>query len=262
MSLFARECAMDTSRGAGAVTLSYVVPAHNSTEVIESSLKELCGRLTGTGAEILVVENGSSDGTLDLLRRIEREWSEEVELRVLSCPKGLGNALRAGIAASRGDRVFFGADDLPFGFDDLDAAMELDHATHPVVIGSKGHQDSVTARSLSRTIMTMGFFILRWLVLGMRTRDPQGTFVLDGEWVREAGPLLTEQGFLLTTELTYLAERSGIKPVEVPVRLRPSHDVHGSRIRLSDPLKMGAGLFGLRLRHRRSRVRPRMAKPA
>jgi Glycosyl transferase family 2 len=249
---------MDRSRGAGAVTLSYLVPAHNSTDVIESSLKELCERLAGTGAEILVVENGSSDGSLDLLRRIEREWSEEVALRVLSCPKGLGNALRAGIAASRGDRVFFGADDLPFGFDDLDAALELDHTEHPVVIGSKGHRDSTITRSVSRTILTAGFLILRWLILGMRTRDPQGTFVLDGEWVRAAGPLLAEQGFLLTTELTYIAERSGIKPVEVPVRLRPTHDAHGSRIRLSDPLKMGAGLFGLRLRHRRSLV----AKPA
>lgn len=226
--------------------LSYIVPAHNSSDVIEGSVKELADRLAGTGAEIIVVENGSTDDTSELLSGMSERWSYDVELRVLQSAKGMGNALRTGIRASRGKRLFLGADDIPFGFGDLDAAERLDA---PVVIGSKAHPDSVAPRGLSRRILTFGFLALRLAILGMHTRDPQGTFILDGDWARKVEPRLTEPGFLLTTELTFLAERAGIRTVEVPVRLRESHDGHGSRIRLSDPVKMGLGLFTLRRRH-------------
>jgi glycosyltransferase involved in cell wall biosynthesis len=235
------------------VTLSYIVPAHNSAGVIEGTLKELADRLAGTGAEILVVENGSSDGTFELLNQVRETWTDDVELQVLQSPKGMGNALRAGIRASKGQRLFLGADDIPFGFDDLNTAEKLDLAENPVVVGSKGHPDSVTPRGLSRRILTFGFLTLRLVILGMRTRDPQGTFIIDGDWARKVEPRLTEQGFLLTTELTFLAEREGIRTTEIPVRLRESHDVHGSRIRLSDPIKMGLGLFTLRRKHPRKR---------
>jgi glycosyltransferase involved in cell wall biosynthesis len=243
---------MGSARVDGITTLSYIVPAHNSTDVIEGSLKELGERLAGMNAEILVVENGSSDGTAELLDRLAGEWQQDVPLRVLSTPRGLGNAFRAGILASKGDRICLTADDLPFGLEDLDTAEGFDPATNPVVIGSKAHPDSVTPRSPLRQLLTFGFTTLRRLILGMRTRDPQGSFFLDGTWAREVAPRLREEGFLFTTELTYLAERGGIRPVEIPIRLRASHQDHGSRIRLSDPLKMGVGLFALRGRHRRA----------
>ncbi|RZS45171.1 glycosyltransferase involved in cell wall biosynthesis [Herbihabitans rhizosphaerae] len=238
------------------LALSYVVPAHNSTSTIERTLDELDSQLADMGdgaAEILVVENGSSDGTLELARRLESEWAGKTPLRVLTCEKGLGNALREGILASKGNRVFLGADDLPFGFGDLDAALELDGDTVPVVVGSKAHRDSVVDRSMLRDVMTFGFRVLRWLILGMRTKDPQGTFILAGDWARSTAPDLLESGFLFTTELAYVAERAGIKPVEVPVSLRTNHSEHGSRIRVSDVWRMGAGLFVLRKRHRRAR---------
>lgn len=234
-----------------AVALSYVVPAHNSTAAIDATLSALGERLAGRNAEIVVVENGSTDGTPDLLRTIEKGWPHgDVDLRLLTSDKGLGNAYRAGIAESRGERVVLTADDLPFGFDDLDAADRLDAATHPMVIGSKAHRDSRIERGVLRDVLTWGFGALRRVLLGMRTRDPQGTFVVDGTWLRATAPRLTEPGYLLSTELCYLAELSGIRPVEVPVRLSASHGEHGSRIRIADVWNMGVGLAGIRLRHR------------
>jgi glycosyltransferase involved in cell wall biosynthesis len=243
---------VSTPEATDSISVSYLVPAHNSAASIESTLKEIGAHLAGRCAEIIVVENGSADRTPELLAQIERDWSfDDVDLRVLTSAKGLGNALRAGIAASRGDRVVFGADDLPFGFDDLDAADKLDSAKHPVVIGSKAHPASKVERGLVRDIATFGFLSLRWVVLGMRTRDPQGTFILRGDWIRGIAGKLTEPGFLLTTEVVYLAERSGIRTVEVPVRLRESHEANGTRIKLDDVYKMGKGLFTIRLRNRR-----------
>jgi glycosyltransferase involved in cell wall biosynthesis len=237
---------------ATAVALSYVVPAHNSTAVIAETLRELAQRFRHTAAEIIVVENGSTDGTAALLRDLEAAWPfDRPELRVLTSAKGLGHALRTGLAASRGDVVVFGADDLPFGFDELEAAGDLDVAAAKVVIGSKAHPESSIVRSAGRNVLSSGFRFVRRLVCGIRTGDPQGTFVLDGPWARSVAAALREPGFLLTTELVYLAELQGVAPIEVPVRLRAGHDAHGTRVRPSDVRNMLAGLFGLRRRRRR-----------
>jgi dolichyl-phosphate beta-glucosyltransferase len=83
----------------------------------------------------------------------------------------------------------------------------------------------------------------------MRTRDPQGTFVLAGDWARSLVPRLEEPGYLFTTELCHLAEGEGIQPVEVPVRLAADHGDHGSRIAVRDVWRMGVGLIGIRRRH-------------
>lgn len=238
-----------TIEGHTAVALSYIVPAHNSTAVIAATLRELAQRLRRTAAEIIVIENGSTDDTLELVRDLERNWPfDRPELRVMTSEKGLGNALRAGVTASRGEVIVFGADDLPFGFDELDAAQGLDVAASKVIIGSKAHPDSQIDRSLARGVLSRGFWLLRRLVCGLRTGDPQGTFVLDGAWARSVVGSLREPGFLLTTELVYLAELRGVRPVEVAVRLRENHDAHGTRVRASDVRKMLVGTVAL---HRR-----------
>ncbi|MGY1683724.1 glycosyltransferase [Geodermatophilus sp. SYSU D01176] len=227
-----------------------MVPAHDSTPAIEATLCALADRLDGRDAEVIVVENGSTDGTGALLERIVATWDRPgVCLRVLRSATGMGHAYRAGIAASRGARVVLTADDLPFGFDDLEAAERVDPGDHPVVIGSKAHRDSDVDRGFVRAVLTGGFRLLRRLVLGMRTGDPQGTFVLAGDWARRVGPLLREPGYLVTTELCYLAERGGVRPLEVPVRLAPDHRDHRSRITVRDVWRMAAGLPGIRRRH-------------
>jgi glycosyltransferase involved in cell wall biosynthesis len=254
---------VEASPVAAGTAVSYVVPAHNSTLAIEDTLRALASRLDGRDAEVIVVENGSTDGTGALLERVQRTWAHPgVSLRVLGSEKGMGHAYRAGIAASRGARVVLTADDLPFGFDDLDAAEEVDPAVHPVVIGSKGHRDSDVDRGLLRGVLSWGFWVLRRLVLGMRTLDPQGTFVLAGDWARRMGPRLTEPGYLVTTELCFLAERQGHQPLEVPVRLSPQHRDHRSRITVRDVWRMGVGLLGIRRRHVSSSDRGPVDVPA
>ncbi|MFB9906425.1 glycosyltransferase [Allokutzneria oryzae] len=235
------------------VSLSYVVPAHNSANIIEATVRELGEKLAGGNAEILVVENGSTDGTGDVLARIAKDWSVPgVELRPLTSVKGLGNALKHGLLATRGEVVVITADDLPFGFDEYEAGLKVDLNRFRMVVGSKAHRQSDVGRGIVRWVATTGFHVLRTLVLNMRTGDPQGTFVLNGDWAREVAPRLTEQGFLLTTELVYVAERQGIRPIEVPVRLRASHGEHRTRIKIADVWYMGVGLLSVRRRHRKT----------
>jgi dolichyl-phosphate beta-glucosyltransferase len=244
----------DTHEPRQGVALSVVVPAHNSAHFIEATLRQLAVRLANRSAEIIVVENGSSDHTLLRCERLAAGWPPgSVALRVLSSAKGMGYALRTGVEASRGDAVLLTADDLPFGFDDLDAADRIGQAggpVPPVIIGSKSHPDSSVERAATRGVLTSGFGLLRRLILGTHVGDSQGTFLVDGDLLRRVVPDLHEHGFLFTTELACVVERMGIRPVEVPIRLRHNHGDHESRISLADVASMGVGLLRIRLRHR------------
>lgn len=249
-----------------AVELSVVIPAHNSARVIEATVDAFVEYLSGRTAEIIVVENGSTDSTADICARLEAGWTHPaVALHVLTSDKGMGNALRLGVEQSRGDRVLLTADDLPFGFDDLDADAQLACKTGAaplVAIGSKAHPESAVERGVLRGVMTFGFTSLRRIVLGTRTRDPQGTFIVDGTLLRAVAPQLIEPGFLFTTELDYAVELAGVRPVELPVRLSESHRSEPSRVAFVDVVKMARGLLSLRGRRHELQAAARAGRQA
>lgn len=229
-----------------------MIPAHNSEGVIEGTVDAFAHYLSDRKAEIIVVENGSTDGTAAVCDRLAASWTHrDVLLRVLSSDKGMGNALKLGVSRSSGDQVLLTADDLPFGFDDLDAARDFADTTGAVplvAIGSKAHPESQVERGIRRATMTLGFALLRRVVLGTRTKDPQGTFLVQGRLARNLMPHLVEAGFLFTTELDYAVELAGVRPVELPVRLSEEHRAQPSRVSSADVRQMGRGLLELRRR--------------
>lgn len=234
-----------TARPSRDIELSVVIPAHNSAVVLRRTVERLTQRLAGTSAEILVVENGSTDGTVALARELESDADPVV--RALTSPQGMGEALRTGIRAAAGRRILLTADDLPFGFDDLDRAAELGHEP-TLVIGSKAHPASQVDRGSVRSLSTWGFTALRRALLGSRVGDSQGTILADGDWLRGILPRIDAPGFLFSTELCYAAELQGAEVVEVPVRLAPEHGPKTSTVRMRDVWLMGAGLMELRRR--------------
>src|SRR5262249_53989446 len=85
--------------------LSVVMPAYNEAEYLENSVRELHDGLTARGLdfELLIVENGSTDGTPELAQRLASHYSG---VRVLTCAvANYGAALREGLTAARGELV-------------------------------------------------------------------------------------------------------------------------------------------------------------
>lgn len=226
------------------VALSVVIPMHNSQTVIHQTVGQWLSRLEGHSAELILVENGSTDETWLIASDLARN-SSTVPTVILQSDKGMGNALRAGIARSTGKRVLLSADDLPFGFSDLDSAESL--GRHPdVVIGSKAHRDSMVERGLLRDVFTNGYKLARRVILGSKVGDTQGTFFVDGPWLRSINHLLDEPGFLFTTQLVVFAESHGKELVEVPVTLSADHAPKTSTVGWRDVVSMGSGLVRLR----------------
>lgn len=228
--------------------LSVVIPVHNSSDVIERTVRSWLEFLGDSDGQILLVENGSTDGSLEMIQSLLDVLGDR-RIELLRSEKGMGNALRVGIAASKGDYLLLSADDLPFGFDDVTAAAALNWS-FPLMIGSKAHPESEVDRNLSRALFSIVFRGLRRVVLGSKVGDSQGTFILNGDWGRAVEPFLQEQGYLLTTELVYAAELQDIGIVEVPVHLKGHHSEKESSIRARDVIAMATGLRRLRARRR------------
>lgn len=227
--------------------ITFVVPAHNSEPVLESTWHALRERLPAD-AEVVAVENGSTDETWQILQEIAADRGpDDPELQILRSEKGLGNALRTGILASSGERLVLTADDLPFGFSDLSSYEKL-QSPSPVVVGSKAHPDSVVPRGTGRGIMSAGFRGLRRMLLSSRTGDSQGTLLVDADFARKFAEVSQESGYLWSTELIYAAECAGLPVQEVPVVLSEAHDAHATRVRTSDVTDMIKGLARLRRR--------------
>ena len=226
------------------VELSVVVPMHNSETVIEQTLKRWVGKFSSGNHEIILVENGSQDDTWKIAKALSRD-TKNIRFITLQSNKGLGNAYSAGIAASSGNKILLSADDLPFDFADLEAVEKLS-VVPPIVIGSKAHKDSTVERGFLRKAFTRGYKFARFLILGSRIGDTQGTFFVDGDWLRKVNPLLNEPGFLFTTQLVVLAEKMDVDILEVPVTLSDDHAPKQSTVRWSDVIKMATGLIELR----------------
>ena len=94
--------------------LSIVIPAYNEHQRLSRSLEILWAHLARSGhrdTEVIVVDDGSTDTTADLVREWSVRWPA---LRLLQLPsnEGKGAAVRAGVAASHGDVVAFTDADL------------------------------------------------------------------------------------------------------------------------------------------------------
>ena len=227
--------------------LSVVIPACNATRSLPDTLEHLARLPGGAPHEIIIVENGSDDGTWELMEQLQRDWTAGSRLVVLRSAKGIGAAYRAGVEASQGDRVLLTADDLPFGTSDVEAVLAC-RSLPRFAIGSKAHPRSRVRRTLPRRLATRIFRTARLVVLGLDVGDTQGTFVIEGDLARRLVAGTTILGFGMTTELVALAQRDGAAPVELPVVLQP-HPHGPSRINwATDTTRMMLDLVHLRRR--------------
>jgi glycosyltransferase involved in cell wall biosynthesis len=245
---------------ARAADLSVVIPIHNSTLVLGRTIERWLDRQKHGLTEFILVENGSHDLTWALANDLAKDTAH-VRFVLDQSEKGMGNALRKGIALSTGRRVLLSADDLPFDFGDIEEAEKLDHEP-TIVIGSKAHPHSDVTRERKRHVYTYGYRMFRKVLLGSRVGDSQGTIIADGEWLRANVENFDEPGFLFTTQLILAAEVQGVDIREVPVVLSADHAPKPSTVRAGDVWDMGFGLLRLRGKRRTLAVRALAQVPA
>ena len=206
------------------MTASLVIPAYNERGRIEACVRGVAEwartRPGGLDWEVLVVDDGSTDGTAEKARDLAKEERLE-RLSVLSYGenRGKGTAIRTGVLASAGDPVLISDTDLSTPLTEWEKlAARL--PTHPIAIGSRALQEELVRKrqAFHRVLLGRAGNRLIQLLAVPGIRDTQCGFKLfRGDVARALFRESRIERFAWDVEILYLARRHGIPIAEVPV---------------------------------------------
>jgi len=227
------------------VRRSIVLPAHNEAELLERAVGELVKAMRDRGEsfELVIVENGSTDGTRKIAERIE---ADTPEVRVLSLPLAdYGAAVAKGFAEARGEVVVhFDVDYVDLGFLEKGVAI-VDSGVAGIVLASKRLPGATDRRPLSRRVLTAGFTFAMRALLRMSVTDAHGMKVLSRAQNAAAAGACKMTGALYDVELVLRASRAGVKVAELPADVREVRPPRTSVWQRS--LESATGLLRLRV---------------
>jgi glycosyltransferase AglD len=199
-------------------SFSALVPVYNEAPILEDTVTRMVAELGALGSpfEILIAENGSTDGSVAIADRLAARFDA---VTVTHQPiADYGFALRHGIAACRHEFVvIYNLDFWSVSFaTQAIAALE----TCDVVLGSKVMAGSSDHRPLLRRLITRSFNVFLHAVFGFRGTDTHGMKAVRRTPAMPIVSACVTGGWVLDTELVLRAERHGLHIVEVPVEVR------------------------------------------
>ena len=135
--------------------LSLVIPAYNEADRLSAGLDRLMDQIASDTTEVLVVDDGSTDETVEVARRSLSGWPQH-EVVTLPHNRGKGAAVRAGVARARGDVIAYLDADMATDPQDLSSLVGALHGCD-LAIGSRAHEGSVVKRNVHRRAMNRTF---------------------------------------------------------------------------------------------------------
>ncbi len=202
--------------------VSVVIPAYNEAARLKPGLEQILQHLRATGldCEIILVDDGSSDRTADV---VHRYLNGTVPLRVLRQDPNQGKAaaVKRGLLAADGRFVGYVDADMSTPFAEIDRFLQALADGADVAIGSRSMtgSDVQVHQPLHRAVAGKLFGAFTRLVLLPDIADSQCGFKFFRREV--AQDLFTRQrltGWAFDAELLYLARRLGYRLVQIPVR--------------------------------------------
>jgi glycosyltransferase involved in cell wall biosynthesis len=206
-------------------SLSIVIPAFNEAMRLPPTLTDLQAyelkcplRVT----EVIVVDDGSKDRTVDIVREISAKWPR-LQVLPLSRNLGKGGALRAGVLRATGDLVLLADADQSTPWDQIGVLWQvLQSQNLDAVIGSRaisGSQIEVKQNFFRQTLGKTFNLILRGLT-GLPFRDTQCGFKMfyRSEGLQKTFQDLSTLRFAYDVEILLMLLRQGKRIAEVPVR--------------------------------------------
>jgi dolichyl-phosphate beta-glucosyltransferase len=215
--------------------VSLIFPAYNEEARIARSLRSAAGFVeqADLDADIIVVDDGSADGTVGVVRQLQEEYGF-IRLMEHERNQGKGFAVRTGVLAAEGEFSLFCDVDEAVPIREvtnlLSAAIEQDA---DVTIGTRYHRDSVIVKRQpwQRILVSrLGNLLIRALLLpGLR--DTQCGFKLfRQETMRPVLEQVTVSGFGFDLEVLAIARSWRLRTIEVPVTWEHGE---GSSLRLA-----------------------------
>jgi dolichyl-phosphate beta-glucosyltransferase len=224
-------------------SISIVIPAYNEEHRLPATLTQVKAYLASASwewSEIVVVNDGSRDGTAEVAR--------QAGVRLLENPgnRGKGYSVRHGMLKAQGDWLLFSDADLSTPIDELEKLWRMIESEHAqAAIGSRDLDRSLIGvhQPLFREFGGRFFnFVIR-LITSLPFHDTQCGFKLfEAAAAREIFRRQRVERFGFDVEVLFIAQHLGYRTLEVPVRW---NDVAGTKVKMLgalaaflDPLKV------------------------
>jgi len=239
-----------------------VIPVYNEHLALEGSVRMLHAYLSTAfpfSWQITIVDNASTDGTLQVARRLMYELPEVGAMHLPA--KGRGRALRTAWSASHAKVLAYMDVDLST---DLAALLPLiaplmsGHSD--LAIGTRLHRAARVRRSAKRELISRSYNRILRLLLRARFSDAQCGFkAIRADAAHQLLPLVEDQEWFFDTELLVLAQREGLRIHEVPVDWVEDLD---SRVDIVSTALADLRGVGRLLVHRPPPARPALPSPS
>lgn len=218
------------------VSLSLILPAYNEAQRLPPFLTDVRAYLAEyfvDDYEVIVVDDGSTDGLAAMLDETARDWPQ---LRALCLQEnqGKGAAVRTGMLMARGQMLLFADADGATPIEEEQRLRAAIEAGADVAIGSRLLDSSEVSRRRTwpRGLIGRAFARLARWMLKVPVCDSQCGFkMFRRDPARHLFSLVQEKGYLFDLELLVLAERLEYEVAEVPVNWREVPGGHLSMAR-------------------------------
>jgi dolichyl-phosphate beta-glucosyltransferase len=226
--------------------LSIIIPAYNEEIRLPKTLEQITSFLNTQAylAEVLVVENGSHDRTLEIARDFSQRFPYVKPLHVDGRGKGL--AVKYGMQQATGDYRFICDADLSMPITEVNCFIPPILPVMDIAIASREAPGAIRYNEPLYRHLTGRFFNLVVRVLALPgLQDTQCGFkCFRGAVADEIFPLQTINGWSFDVEVLFIARQRGYKIVEIPV---PWYFSPESKVRIfHDLYKVGLDLIAIR----------------
>ena len=220
--------------------LSVVIPCYNEKETIEKILEEIDAvDLGSTKKEIIIIDDGSSDGTRQILKKLTA-GNKSIKLIFQEVNQGKGAALKRGILESSGDVLVIQDADLEYDPQEYKRLLyPIERGQGDVVYGSrfKGgepHRMIYYRHQVANKFLTM----LSNIFTGLNLSDMETCYkMFRGDLVRGLAKKLQAKRFGFEPEITARVAKSGARVYEVGISYYGRSKEEGKKIGLKDGIK-------------------------
>lgn len=231
-----------------APTISVVIPAYNEEKRIPCFLETVrpyLGQVFADSYEVIVVDDGSVDGTAAVISALQRGWPQ-LRLERQSLNRGKGAAVRTGVELSRGDFMLFADADGACPVSEEQRLRTALECGADIAVGSR--RVGVTLRRERhwfRAMIGWCFSKFTSVITGLDLQDTQCGFkMFRGSVAKELFRCCSRDDYLFDVYVLILAKLKGLRIVEVGVDWQ---EIPGSHVHLlRDSSKMLAGLITIR----------------
>lgn len=226
--------------------LSVIIPAHNEENRLPNTLEQVLRFLEKQSftSEVIVVENGSSDNTLDVAQKYAEQ---NKNIRVIQSERGKGAAVKRGILEAKGEYRFMCDADLSMPVEEITKFIPPAYKDFEIAIASREAKGAIRYNEpFYRHLGGRGINLIIQVLILPGLNDTQCGFkCFRADAAEKIFNLQTLHGWSFDIELLFLARRQGYRIHEVPIHWYHHAETKVSALR--DALRMIQDIFRIRV---------------